>query len=30
MIQHEVGVRARKTYVVRPVDEDYLAEPDGG
>jgi restriction system protein len=24
MIQHEVGVRARKTYVVRSVDEDYF------
>lgn len=26
MIQHEVGVRARKTYVLRSVDEDYFAE----
>jgi restriction system protein len=25
MIQHEVGVRARKTYVLRSVDEDYFA-----
>ena len=30
MIQHEVGVRARKTYVLRSVDEDYFAEPDAG
>lgn len=28
MIQHEVGVRARKTYVVRSVDEDYFADPN--
>jgi restriction system protein len=27
MIQHEVGVRARKTYVLRSVDEDYFTEP---
>jgi hypothetical protein len=26
MIQHEVGVRARKTYVLRSVDEDYFAD----
>lgn len=26
MIQHEVGVRARKTYVLRSVDEDYFLE----
>ena len=26
MIQHEVGVRARRTYVLRSVDEDYFAE----
>ena len=26
MIQHEVGVRARKTYVLRSVDEDYFTE----
>lgn len=26
LIQHEVGVRARKTYVLRSVDEDYFAE----
>jgi restriction system protein len=26
MISHEVGVRARKTYVLRSVDEDYFAE----
>jgi restriction endonuclease Mrr len=30
MIRHEVGVRARRTYVVRSVDEDYFAEADGG
>lgn len=30
MIQHEVGVRARKTYVLRSVDEDYFAEPNAG
>ncbi len=29
MIRHEVGVRARKTYVVRSVDEDYFAEAEG-
>jgi len=28
MIQHEVGVRARKTYVLRSVDEDYFTQPD--
>ena len=26
MVQHEVGVRARKTYVLRSSDEDYLSE----
>ena len=26
MIQHEVGVRARKTYMLRSVDEDYFSE----
>ena len=26
MIQYEVGVRARKTYVLRSVDEDYFTE----
>lgn len=26
MIQHEVGVRARKTYVMRSVDEDYFSD----
>lgn len=26
MIAHEVGVRARKTYVLRSVDEDYFSE----
>jgi restriction system protein len=29
MIQHEVGVRARQTYVLRSVDEDYFADPEG-
>ena len=29
MIQHEVGVRARRTYVIRSVDEDYFADPEG-
>lgn len=27
MIAHEVGVRARQTYVIRSVDEDYFADP---
>ncbi|MBI1417075.1 MAG: restriction endonuclease [Limimaricola sp.] len=26
MIQHDVGVRSRKTYVLRSVDEDYFSE----
>lgn len=26
MIQHEVGVRARKTYTLRSVDEDYFSD----
>ena len=26
MIQHEVGVRARKTYVLRSLDEDYFTD----
>lgn len=26
MIQHEVGVRARKIYTLRSIDEDYFAE----
>lgn len=26
LIQHEVGVRARRTYVLRSVDEDYFSE----
>lgn len=26
MIKHEVGVRARKTFVLRSVDEDYFSE----
>jgi restriction system protein len=30
MIQHKVGVRARKSYVLRSVDEDYFAVPDAG
>jgi restriction system protein len=30
MIQHEVGVRARKTYVLRSVDEDYFTNSDAG
>jgi len=30
MIRHEVGVRARRTYVVRSVDEDYFTEGEGG
>ena len=29
MIQHEVGVRARRTYVLRSVDEDYFSDPEG-
>jgi restriction system protein len=29
MIQHEVGVRARQTYVLRSVDEDYFSDPEG-
>jgi restriction system protein len=29
MIQHEVGVRARQTYVIRSVDEDYFSDPEG-
>jgi len=28
MIQHEVGVRARQTYVLRSIDEDYFADPE--
>lgn len=28
MIAHEVGVRARQTYVLRTIDEDYFAEID--
>lgn len=28
MIEHEVGVRARKTYVRRSIDEDYFAESE--
>jgi restriction system protein len=26
MIQHEVGVRARRSYVIRSVDEDYFSD----
>jgi restriction system protein len=26
MIKHEVGVRPRKTYVLRSVDEDYFSD----
>ncbi|MDK3017735.1 restriction endonuclease [Pseudodonghicola flavimaris] len=26
LIEHEVGVRARKTYILRSVDEDYFSE----
>ena len=26
MIRHEIGVRARKAYVIRSVDEDFFAE----
>jgi restriction system protein len=29
MIQHEVGVRARRTFTLRSVDEDYFAGPEG-
>jgi restriction system protein len=29
MIRHGVGVRDRKTYVIRSVDEDYFADPEG-
>lgn len=29
MIQHEVGVRARRTFTLRSVDEDYFADPEG-
>jgi restriction system protein len=29
MIQHEVGVRARRSFVIRSVDEDYFANPEG-
>lgn len=29
MIQHEVGVRARRSFVIRSVDEDYFADPEG-
>lgn len=29
MIRHGVGVRDRVSYVIRSVDEDYFADPDG-
>lgn len=29
MIQYEVGVRARRSFVIRSVDEDYFADPEG-
>jgi restriction system protein len=29
MIRHGVGVRVRETYVIRSVDEDYFADPEG-
>jgi len=29
MIRHEVGVRARQTYVIRSVDEDYFSDATG-
>jgi restriction system protein len=29
MIRHSVGVRDRVAYVIRSVDEDYFAEPEG-
>jgi restriction system protein len=29
MIQHGVGVRDRVSYVIRSVDEDYFADPEG-
>jgi restriction system protein len=29
MVRHGVGVRDRLTYVLRSVDEDYFAEPEG-
>ncbi len=29
MIQHEVGVRARRTFVIRSIDEDRFADPEG-
>lgn len=29
MIQHEVGVRARRTFTLRTVDEDYFSGPEG-
>ncbi len=29
MIQHEVGVRARRTFVIRSIDEDQFADPEG-
>jgi hypothetical protein len=29
MIKHGVGVRDRVAYVIRSVDEDYFADPEG-
>ena len=29
MIRHAVGVRDRVSYVIRSVDEDYFADPEG-
>ena len=29
MIRHGVGVRDRLAYVIRSVDEDYFADPEG-
>ena len=29
MIRHGVGVRDRVAYVIRSVDEDYFADPEG-
>ena len=30
MIQHEVGVRARRSYVIKSVDEDYFSDLNAG
>jgi restriction system protein len=29
MIRHQVGVRDRVTYVIKSVDEDFFADPQG-